>query len=63
MSKAGKLIFKSVMPKANVQNGIVQILHIFLLALSLKYKAALLIVAVMLLALATNETPVNSTLP
>jgi hypothetical protein len=49
------------MPKANVQNVTGQILHIFLLALSLKYKAALLIVAVMLLALATNETPESLT--
>jgi len=49
------------MQKANVQNVTEQILHIFLLALSLKYKAALLIVAVMLLALATNETPENLT--
>jgi hypothetical protein len=49
------------MPKANAQNVTGQILHIFLLALSLKYKAALLIVAVMLLALAMSETPGNST--
>jgi len=49
------------MQKANVQNVIGQILHIFLLALSLKYKAALLIVVVMLLALATNETPESLT--
>jgi hypothetical protein len=49
------------MQKANVQNVIGQTLHIFLLALSLKYKVALLIVAVMLLALATNEMPENLT--
>jgi hypothetical protein len=49
------------MQKASVQSVTEQILRIFLLALSLKYKAALLIVAVMLLALATNETPENLT--
>jgi hypothetical protein len=49
------------MQKASVQNGTGQILHIFLLALSLKYKAALLIVAATLLALATSETPGNLT--
>jgi hypothetical protein len=49
------------MQKASVQNVTGQILHIFLLALSLKYKAALLIVVVMLLALAMNETPGNLT--
>jgi len=49
------------MQKASVQNATGQILHIFLLALSLKYKAALLIVVVMLLALAMSETPGNST--
>jgi hypothetical protein len=49
------------MQKASVQNVTGQILHIFLLALSLKYKAALLIVVVMLLALAMNETPENLT--
>jgi len=49
------------MQKASVQSVTEQILHIFLLALSLKYKAVLLIVAVMLLALATNETPESLT--
>jgi hypothetical protein len=49
------------MQKASVQSVTEQILHIFLLALSLKYKAALLIVAVMLLALATNEMPESLT--
>jgi hypothetical protein len=49
------------MQKASVQSVTEQILHIFLLALSLKYKAALLIVVVMLLALAMSETPGNST--
>jgi hypothetical protein len=61
MSKLGRLIFKSAMQKASVQNVTEQILHIFLLALSLKYKAALLIVVVMLLALAMSETPGNLT--
>jgi hypothetical protein len=55
------LIFKSAMQKANAQNVTEQILHIFLLALSLKYKEALLIVVVMLLALATNEMPESLT--
>jgi len=49
------------MQKANAQNVTGQILHIFLLALSLKYKAALLIVVVMLLALAMSETPESLT--
>jgi len=49
------------MQKASVQNVTGQILRIFLLVLSLKYKAALLIVAVMLLALATNEMPESLT--
>jgi len=61
MWKPGKLIFKSATQKANAQNVTGQTLHIFLLALSLKYKVALLIVAVMLLALATNEMPENLT--